>query len=416
MARVSWTPEMSEFPPTLRLYFADAYRRAFTAPISALTTWHDRPAAVLEATAFYPEGGGQPADRGTLEGIAVLDVQEEDEVIYHLLAQPLAAGPGTTITGEIDWVRRHDHMQQHTGQHTLSGAFWRLFGAETKSWHLGADEVTIDLGRTGLSDDDLRAAEHAANEVLWDDVPVVASFYDAEELVTLELRKGTERAGRVRVVSVGAWDRIGCGGTHVATSGQVGAIGLRRAETRGEMTRVAFVCGARALADYRAKTSMQNMLVARLKAPPGELEAQIDRLQAQLAEAHHEAEGLRGTLLDYEARDLLSATPDRIAAMPLICARLDGRDPAALRQLAQRLAVGGGTALLGSSAGDKVQLVFACPPGTPCDMNLILKAALPLIGGRGGGQKTLAQGGGPDVTGLDAALAAARQACAATNR
>ena len=399
---------MSEIAPTQRLYFDDAYLRDFEARVLALTAWQGQPAVVVDATALYPEGGGQPADLGALGGIAVLDVQEKDDIIYHLLAEPLPASVGDTVAGKVEWTRRFDFMQQHTGQHTISGAFYRLMGADTKSWHLSGDSLSIDIGKTGLSDAAIAEAEQLANEILWQDVPVTAQIMTREEMTRLDMRKGSDREGGIRVVSIGEWDRIGCGGTHVATAGQVGAIGLRRIETRSAMTRIEFVCGARALADFHAKTALVNAAMVALSAKPDEVLNQITRLQGQSDEQRHAIEALRKQLIAYEAHDLLAAPQGIADGRPLICRRMDGRDMDALRTLAQRIAEGGGVALLGSANEGKANLAFACDKAASLDLNAALKAALPLVGGKGGGQKSLAQGGGSDVAGLDAALAKAQ--------
>ena len=401
---------MADIPPTERLYFADAYLREFEARVVALTEWQGQPAAVLDATALYPEGGGQPADVGTLGGVAVRDVQEAEESIYHILAEPLPAGVGDTVRGEVEWVRRFDHMQQHTGQHTISAAFYRLFGADTLSWHLGGEVVTIDINRTGLSDAAIAEAEAAANEILWQDVPVIAQVLPHDEIARMPMRKGSDREGDIRVVSIGEWDRIGCGGTHVASAGRVGAIGLRRTETRSGMTRVEFVCGARALADYHMKTATMNAAVAALKSSPEDLFAHIERLLTQADDQRREVGELRRKLLGYEAQALLAQPVGMVEGRAVICQRLDARDAEALRFLAQHIAEAGGVALLGGAHEGKAQLVFACNKATPFDMNATLKAVLPLVGGRGGGQKALAQGGGPEIAGIDAALTAARNA------
>jgi alanyl-tRNA synthetase len=406
---------MSDIAPTKRLYFDDSYLREFEARVVALTTFHDRPAVVLDATALYPEGGGQPADMGTLSGVAVLDVQEEDDIIYHILAGPLPASVGDVVTGEVEWLRRYDFMQQHTGQHTISGAFYHLLGAPTTSWRLGGEVVTIDLGKAGLSEESVAEAEHLANEILWQDVAVTAKIYSRDEMAHLDMRKGSDRDGGIRVVSIGDFDRIGCGGTHVVSTGQVGAIGVRRWETRGQTTRVEFVCGARALADYHAKTATVNAAGVALSAKPDEIMPQIARLLGQSEEQRKTIADLRKQLVEYEARDLLANAGDTVAGLPLICVRRDDRDMNELRLLAQLIVEGGGVALVAGRSGasgaqaGKAQLAFACPKDAPLDLNQILKGVLPLIDGKGGGQKFQAQGGGTNIAALDAALEQARK-------
>jgi alanyl-tRNA synthetase len=399
---------MADLNPTERLYFDDAFLRSFDARVVALVDFDGQPAAVLDATALYPEGGGQPADRGTLAGVTVRDVQEHADVIYHILAEPLPASVGDRVEATIDWQRRFDHMQQHTGQHTLSGAFYRLAGAETLSWHLSADVVTVDIGRAGLSEGALAEIEQAANEILWADLPVTAKTYSREDLAKLALRKGSDREGMIRVVHIGDWDAIGCGGTHVARAGQVGAIGLRRAETRGQMTRVEFVCGARALADYHAKTATLGAVGGMLSARLDEIRPQLDRLMQQHDAQRHAIADLKQQLAAYEARDLIARADARAADRPLVVAALPERSPDDLRLLAQRIAESGGVALLGSVVDGKAFLAFACDREAALDLNQALRAALPLIGGKGGGQKFQAQGGGPEIAGLPAALDHAR--------
>ncbi len=394
--------------PTTRLYFEDAYLRDFTARVADLTEWQGQPAVALDATALYPEGGGQPANAGTLCGVDVVDVQERDEVIYHILNAPLPASVGDTVAGQVAWARRFDHMQQHTGQHALSGAAFRLLGADTLSWHLGADEVTIDLGLADPSGTALAEVEHAANEILWQNVPVTAKIYSPSELATLQMRRGSDREGSVRVVSVGEWDRIGCGGTHVAASGAVGAISIIRAEARGNATRVTFLCGGRALGDHRMKSALVSGLMTDLSTRAADLREHVAKLVAHGDAQRREMMDLRRAMLGYEARDLLASATDRVADRPLICQRLDGRDAESLRMLAQHIVTGGGVALVGSASDGKAYLAVACDKALPLDCGAALKAALPHIGGKGGGPKFQAQGGGPDVAGLDAALAAAR--------
>ncbi len=400
---------MTDLAPTKRLYFDDSYLRDFEARIVALADYDGQPAVVLDATALYPEGGGQPADTGTLCGVAVTDVRERDDVIYHILAGPIEAGVGDRVAGTVAWDRRFDHMQQHTGQHTISAAFYRLADAETLSWHLNAEVVTIEIARAGLSESAVAEAEHAANEILWADTPVSARIYARDELARLNLRKGSDREGGIRVVSIGEWDAIGCGGTHVATAGQVGAIGLRRLEARGQTTRVEFVCGARALADYHAKTATITAACAALSARPDEVRQQIDRLIAASAEQRQAITDLKRRLVAYEARELVTGATAHAGDRPLVVAALDGRSIEDLRFLAQGIADAGGVALLGGVTEGKAQLAFACDKSASLDLNQALKAVLPLIGGKGGGQKFQAQGGGTDVAGLPAALDQARK-------
>src|SRR5207249_1191615 len=229
---------------TERLYFTDSYLRQFSARVIACGERGGRPSVALDQSAFYSEGGGQPADTGTLNGVPVLDVQVEDGVVWHVLERQLE---DDAVQGEIDWTRRFDHMQQHHGQHLLSAAFEQLYNLRTVSFHLGAAASTIDLACTALADQQAVAAEELANQVIWEDRPVLARFVTADELARLPLRKPPVVEGSVRVVSVPDFDHSACGGTHPRTTGGVGLLHIRRWERRGDVVRVEFLCGGRAM-------------------------------------------------------------------------------------------------------------------------------------------------------------------------
>src|SRR5438270_1232225 len=229
---------------TERLYLSDPYLVSFTARVVSGGDHAGRPAVLLDRTAFYPEGGGQPADRGTLGGVQVVDVQESEGNVLHLLESPLAAG--TEVEGSVDWERRLDHMQQHHGQHLLSAAFERVHDAPTRSFHLGERTCTIDLdiSISRLDDKALRAAETAANESVWRNLPVVARDFSGEERSRLPLRKEPVKGDRVVVVE--GVDASPCGGTHPARTGDVGAIAVLGVQKWGQgQSRVEFVCGRR---------------------------------------------------------------------------------------------------------------------------------------------------------------------------
>ncbi|HXN82740.1 MAG TPA: alanyl-tRNA editing protein, partial [Myxococcales bacterium] len=230
---------------TERLYLADPYLDRFRARVVAARDLDGRRALVLDRSAFYPEGGGQPGDRGTLGGAAVVDTQERSGEVLHVLEAP-ALEPGAEVEAAIDWGRRFDHMQQHHGQHLLSAAFERVHGAATRSFHLGEKACTIDLdcSISRLDAPALRAAEAAANESVWRDLPVVARDFEGEERARLVLRKEAVKGNRV--VLVEGVDASPCGGTHPRRTGEVGAIAVLRAQRWGEgMARIEFVCGGR---------------------------------------------------------------------------------------------------------------------------------------------------------------------------
>jgi alanyl-tRNA synthetase len=395
--------------PTERLYWGDAYLRQFEARVLAVGEFAGKPAVTLDATAFYPEGGGQPADRGTLDGLAVVDVQERDGEIFHILETNPESGmmtAGQRVTGTLDWARRFDFMQQHSGQHILSGGFWRLFQAETVSWHLGEAYTSVDISASALSQDAAAEVEQASNAVLWDDPPIEERIYAPEALAALGLRRGPKVESDIRIVSIGDWDAIGCGGTHVLSAGRVGALGIRRWETRGNVTRVEFLCGQRAVEDYRRKTRALLSLGQMLAQPLEKIEEAARQMVEANTTLRTELEQARSQLLLVEANDLMAQSRAHLGDYSIVCTLLPSREVSDLRTLAGNIAGLGGIALLGGSSPDQARatLVFACEKTLLLDLNKLLQQALPHIGGRGGGQKFAAQGGGPNVAGLQAAL------------
>ncbi|MDF1502606.1 alanyl-tRNA editing protein, partial [Roseisolibacter sp. H3M3-2] len=261
---------------TTRLYYTDAALLDFTARVAELADGGRR--VYLDRTALYPTSGGQPHDLGTLGGVAVVDVVDEDDRVAHLLAAPLAAAVGDEVAGAVDGARRRDHRQQHTGQHLLSAVFADLFGAETLSVHVGAATSTLDLSAERLSRDALVAAEARANAIVAEARPVRVTFEDAA--AAAGLRKPTDRAGTIRVVGIDGVDRSACGGTHVATTAEIGVVLLRRVERVRQASRVEFVRGDRALAGARADLEALAAVAGALSVGPDEAPAAV-RAQAE---------------------------------------------------------------------------------------------------------------------------------------
>ncbi len=396
----------------MRLYYDDAYTTAFTARVVERLTHEGRPAVVLDRTYFYPTGGGQPADSGSVGGAAVLDVftRPDDAAVVHLLAAPVALGE---VACQVDWARRFDHMQHHTGQHILTQAFVQTAGTATVGFHLSPDSVTIDLNTPRLDDADAARAEDLANQIVWDNRPVTARLIDPHEAAGVRVRRmpGQLHTDGLRVIEVEGFDRTACGGTHVARSGEIGAIKVLRLTRRGDKTRVEFRCGARALRDYRAKNAAVNALTAALTCAQDDLPAAVERLQTELKTALSALKTAAAQNLAAEADRLLAAAAQR-GETRLVRAVFVDRDGGDLRLLAGRLAEEAGVVALLASGGAQAQLVFARSADQPHDMRAALAAAFAALGhGRGGGQPALAQGGGAaaETAQLERALAAAAQ-------
>lgn len=385
---------------TERIYYADAYSRTFEAQVVDRLEDHGRPAVILDRTAFYPEGGGQPADRGTLNGVAVVDVQTRaaDDEVVHVLSAPL---PDETVTGAVDAGRRFDLMQQHTGQHILSQAFMHTANAETVSFHLNPDPhdgaLTIDLSTTALTPVQIDRAEDFANTIVYENRPVIARFVNEAELPALPLRKPPKVAKAIRVVEIQGFDWSACGGTHVAHTGEVGLIKIVKVERRNTETRVEFRCGRRALIDYRCKHQLISQVAAELSIGFGELDQAIGRLQAEAKAARKQLLDADARLQHYEARELLNSIEPR-GDFGLIVHTWPQRDTAYLKRMASLLVAQPGTVVLLGATGQAVALVFARSKDLPIDLAAVLKAAAARLGGKGGGSPDFAQAGGPAVS------------------
>jgi alanyl-tRNA synthetase len=389
---------------TERLYYQDAYLRSFEAQVMDERKVDGHPAVVLDVTAFYPTSGGQPHDKGTLNGVQVCDVQVADDgTPVHVLEARLA---GPLVVGEIDWARRFDHMQQHTGQHILSQAFLRVCQAETVSFHLGDAVSTVDLDLASLSAAQVAAAEKSANEIVLMSQEIVSRFADPRELGAMPLRKMPVVDGPIRVVQIAEYDWSPCGGTHVANSGEVGPIKAVRVERRNKVTRVYFLCGWRALDDYARKHAVVQELTGYLTTGESELLPSVQRLEARAKEASKSLADTQLQLVEYKVENwIASAKP----AADVMCVALafDDYDLVLLKEIARRVTERAGMVALLATRQPRAQLVFARSEDVHVDVSQLMRAVCANMGGRGGGRPGFAQGGIPDSDSVDAALAEA---------
>ncbi len=383
---------------TERLYYTDAYLRAFTARIVTVEprgSWGDRPGVILDRTAFYPTSGGQPHDTGTLAGIAVVDVVDVDQAVVHVL-EGVAGSPsvaaGAEVSGAIDWERRFDHMQQHTGQHVLSAVCARVLGAETVSVHLDGSS-TLDLAIPALSSEDARRVEDEANRIVLENRPVTVRFVAEEEAERLGFRRPPRRSGMIRVVEVEDCDRSACGGTHVRTTGEIGPLMLRRWERTKGQIRVEFFAGWRALADYRWKHALVSEWSSRLTVGDRELGAALERLAREARERERALSEARTRLLTYEAAEHLAAVPAS-SGRKILRLAVSGRDPNEVRQLMREMTGREACVVL---VGDEAtgRLYFARSPGDGPGMAAVIGQVCGAVGGRGGGTAEFAQGAVP---------------------
>ena len=387
---------------TDRLYLSDPYLARFTARVVALRELAGKPAAVLDRSAFYPEGGGQPADRGHLGAALVLDVQERDGEILHALDRPLAEG--AEVEGRVDWQRRLDHLQQHHGQHLLSAAFEKVHGAPTTSFHLGEKVCTIDLDASvsALDGPALRAAEAAANETVFRNLPVVARDFTADERAALPLRKEAVKGDRVVVVE--GVDASPCGGTHPRATGDVGAIAILKAVKWGAgKARIEFVCGGRVVRALAEASAQLQTAAEAFKCAAAEVGQAAQRASTESQTRRKAAEELESELAGHLAVGLAAGTP-----LGPVVTRLQ-RSPQLARSVAQALSALGRVALIATVDEGRAHLCFARPKGTGPAMSELVKSALAILGGKGGGSPDFASGSGEPAR-LDEALTAASAA------
>ncbi len=387
---------------TDRLYYTDAYRREFDATVTACAPDGDRFAVTLSSTAFYPTSGGQPHDLGTLGGRAIVDVVDHDDgELVHLVNGAL--DPGAFVHGAVDWGRRFDHMQQHTGQHVLSAAFEAICQARTDSFHLGTSSATIDLHRL-VSPAEITAAEADANRVVWDDREVRVRFVTSEEAVSLPLRKESVRTGTLRLVEVDGYDLSACGGTHVARAGAIGIISVTGWEKFKGGTRVEFRCGGRALHQLREWRDAFGAANRVLSVGAVELAPAIERLQSDNKSLGRTVRTLQEQLAVHVAADLV-ARGHREGDRIVVAEALDGWDAAGLKAVAAAVASTPGGCAAVFSTSQPALVVVARASGVAVDASAALKVLVAQFGGKGGGKPDMAQGGG--LTGDIAALVAA---------
>jgi alanyl-tRNA synthetase len=376
---------------TQRLYYDDAYRIEFDASVlRSIAGKKGTTGIILDRTCFYPSSGGQPNDKGMLADQHVFDVTEQDGEIIHWIAGTLGV---PSVHGRINWLRRFDHMQQHTGQHILSQAFLRTLKAQTVSFHLGEESSTIDLDLASLEPSQAESVADLANEIVFGDRPILARFVTAEDLAALDLRKVPSVEKDIRIVQVEGFDASPCGGTHVSRTGEVGPIAIRKWERRGQETRVEFLCGWRALRDYHWKTAAINDLALAFSVKDRELLDAILRLMEEAAENRRELHHLRDKLLEIEAGELLGQA--RLwNGIRVVMHAFEERPPQQVRKLASLLVKSDRTIALLGISGEKGHLVLSRSDDVSADLADLLRKTCQRFGGGGGGQPHLAQGGG----------------------
>ncbi len=409
--------------PTEKLYWSDVHALAFEARGATLSSHAGKPSILLPRTLFYPEGGGQLGDLGTLQvgahRIPVADTQVEEGVIHHVLAGRLATElaallPGELVHGAVDEARRRDHMVQHTAQHALSRALADAARADTVSARLGQSSCTIDLAKPGIADADLHRAEDLVNAVVMSDVTVTTSFPSADELATLPLRKqpnAEKSAAGVRVVSIDGFDLSPCGGTHCTRTGQIGQVRIVATEKYKGMLRLTFHAGRRALQDARASRELLAALGRELTCGPQDLGTAVAKLRSELKALRARGEASRSELAELLAGRVLAALPETPGPHVVSLSR-ELEDLPGLRALANELTKDARVVALvaGSDEGSgEVVLVVQRGAEGKLDCGAFVMAQARERGGRGGGRPERAEGRFPRGMALEHVASAARE-------
>ncbi|HZK11982.1 MAG TPA: DHHA1 domain-containing protein [Atribacterota bacterium] len=391
---------------TKRLYYQDSYLKEFKAKVLKKIKIDNRPAVVLDVTAFYPTSGGQPYDKGFIQDIPVVEVAEEGDEIIHILKEELKEKINSEVVGKINWKRRFDHMQQHLGQHILSGALMEMWGTETVSFHLGEEVCTLDIAKGKISEEEVKEAEECTNEIIFKNRPVKCYFVEGEEeLKRLNLRKIPEKTGKIRIIEVEDFDLSACGGTHCRATGEVGLIKITKWEKRGEKTRLEFICGRRAWKDYFWKNELIKNISNQLTIKDSELGEALDRMLEERKKIGKELKEYKEKLQEYEAKRLIDESSLRDNRIKIINKVFEEENFQEVRELVQKIInLDESVVVLFGAKKGGAKILFACSRALKYDMNGLTREAAKFIEGQGGGAPNFAQAGGKRAEGIEEAL------------
>ena len=385
-------------------YYQDSMMKEFTADVVTTGTDENGAYVVLSNTALYPTGGGQPNDTGWINGIEVVNVEKVDEEIRHYIKEDVAING--TVEGKLNWDRRFDHMQQHTGQHILTAAFVELFDYQTVSFHLGSELVAIDLNTAEVTAEQLAAAEKRANDIVLENRPIETTWVTKDELAQYNLRKDVTVDEDIRLVIIPDYDYNGCGGTHPTSTGQVQMIKIMEIEKMKSNIRVHFVCGNRVREQLAMRKNVLTDVARQLSVPEKDASAALAKLMTTAKQTEKALAEARDALLAYEAKEFAHAGEAVVGRV------FENRTIQELQKLARFITTENAdvTALLVANNEDKLQFVAARGTNVELSMKSVSAAALPIINGKGGGNDALVQGGGEKIVAPAALLKAMRAA------
>ncbi|MBR2131091.1 MAG: alanyl-tRNA editing protein [Oscillospiraceae bacterium] len=364
---------------TEKLFYSDPFLKEFTATVVSCEAEKELYAVVLDRTAFYPEGGGQPADHGTLDGIAVVDTRDRGGEVVHLCQSPLSVG--TAVQGVIDFQRRFDFMQQHSGEHIVSGILCGRHNCDNVGFHVGKDTVTIDFN-ADLTVDDLREIEHLANQYIYEDHPISITYPSPEELAQLAYRSKKELSGEVRIVAFPGADCCACCGTHVQSSGQVGLVKLLSCQRFRDGVRIEMLAGERALNYFTAILEQNTHISQLLSAKPTETAAAVERIQIQMF-------SLQGRVIELENSDFARKAEQYAQAGNVLLLENDMSSESVRKLCTAVLESCGGRCAVFAGTDGNYKYAIGEKDG---DLRSLVKELNTALSGRGGGKPNFAQG------------------------
>ncbi|MCJ7611095.1 MAG: alanine--tRNA ligase-related protein [Candidatus Aminicenantes bacterium] len=382
---------------TARLFFDDPYLVEFEASVVRREARGGRPALVLDRTAFYPESGGQPADRGTINGVKVVDVQEDGGEIRHAVETDV---PGDRVRGKIDWALRFDRMQQHSGQHILSQAFIETLNGETRSFHLGDEVSTLEIGLGRIDEPGLERVERAANAVVFENREVKTYFVPEDKIAEVPLRRPPKKEGTIRIVEVAGFDYSACGGTHVRRTGEVGLIKVSRWEKIRGNLRFDFLCGGRALAEYIQNNKNMRRLGSLFSVGDKDVPSTVDKTLAEWKAQKKAARAMQETLAGFEARALIDKEPGKIIRRVFTDKTPEEAKLLALKIIRQASRV----VLFAVQAQPQSHIIMARSDDLTIDLRPFASIVSSIVTGKGGGGPSLVEIDTLDQARLDEAL------------
>lgn len=382
------------------LYYDDPELLEFDAAVVRVETRNGNPEVILDRTAFYPEGGGQPSDRGEIAGIPVTHVRKHNGEVHHALAGEPRFEAGGSVRCRVDAAHRREYRQQHTGQHVLSAALIQAGDYATVSVHQGADVTTIEIDAESIPPADLEAVERISNEAIEADLPVIATWVDADEIDRFPLRRPPKVSGSIRIVQVGDFDCVACGGVHASRTGEIRLVRAIRVESIRGRVRIAWKIGDRALEHYREASDIVSRLGMMLSAQPEEIVDRVGRMDEQIRAGEAEHRRLQSRLHELVARSLL-ADAEPIHGRRIVTAEFDGEEPTFLRGLTEELVCRTGVAAcVVNRDGERVYWSVGLAPGSGLTFDELRAELLPAIDGRGGGKPPIWQGIGTNPDGV----------------